>query len=293
MYKTLSALAILAISVAAQGPAKQFAAARKTFRAAPAKPGSQARFMRAWGELEKAGFFNCGASEKQAQGVLGEPDKVIEKSKKKSLIYEFMVLNTSNGVVTSVVDRRGLPKKPAVPLGRLDWKPGDDQKWTVGFRMANKVKVLNEYVRVGETVQDWRELTTFEFWPKMRARLDAAKFVDSFRKRLEQIAKAEGAKFTWNILAKNASKVVYEWTISGGAKRRAERELATMINAERDIYRIAYTCKGLESDAERRAGWIDALKASRFVLSDAGRKWVQENLRRASKPAATPSRSGR
>jgi hypothetical protein len=108
-------------------------------------------------------------------------------------------------------------------------------KWEWGYGGENKQQGMNEYVHLGETVQNWKELVTEQYVFMFDENL-LSKYVSIIESQLRNGSK----DFKWTVIEKNDSSIVYEWSHKGSGVYPPTYEVAKLIVANGGLYRLAY-----------------------------------------------------
>jgi hypothetical protein len=153
----------------------------------------------------------------------------------------------------------------------------------VGWKVARSqeernVRRMKEYVREGETLDNWTELITWQSFKKGSNSVPPETAVNRSREFIQAICPG----VVWNIIERKEKVIVYEWRISNCNPGRVELEtLAKSIERSRlnpkveleklttdqhiinlytegewTIWIIGYTAKVKELSKEKRAEWI-------------------------------------
>ena len=130
----------------------------------------------------------------------------------------------------------------------------DGRGWTIGHRQENGTEILTEYVRPGQTVENWQELVTSTVFHQ-------AVPIDAFVNRLRS-SLAEGCpSLVWNLIQQDQRTAIYEFRDDGCGGFEATSEIDRVtIESDRRMYRLAYAAKTKGPLAPtRRKEWLDIL----------------------------------
>jgi len=159
------------------------------------------------------------------------------------------------------------------PMG-VGWKLG--RQWE-----QREVQHLKEFVREGETLDNWTDLITWHALKKGSTPVPLETLLNSQREAIRAICPS----LVWNIIERKERAVLYEWRISNCKPSKAELEklakgqgairpdpkvvlekftadqhaIDLYIEGEWTIWRISYTAKVKELAKEKRAEWIQWL----------------------------------
>lgn len=131
----------------------------------------------------------------------------------------------------------------------VDFKK-DGRDWVQGFKGEGIV----EYVVDGQTVENWKELFTIQFYSKLNITLPD--YYSAFVEGLQQKVKE---KVNSKILEQTDNSILFEWSIESGPEAQHEWVMVKKVDPQL-ITIMRYTTKNL-SEAEKVAPiWIEILK---------------------------------
>ncbi len=136
----------------------------------------------------------------------------------------------------------------------------DDRKWTLGFEHEDEGSWLKEYVLDGQSVDNWTELVTEQFFPDSQPKATARQFMESF---VEKIHKAS-PKVVFQVLSEADTDVLFQWQIKGDPNNQDQFELDRIVSGRTGLHFLHYVIKPTMSDAQRTK-WMDLLKAAKVV----------------------------
>jgi hypothetical protein len=132
----------------------------------------------------------------------------------------------------------------------------DGRKWEEGFRDDAGTKGLVEYVIAGETVKDWSELVTVNYFQG----LEGADLMDRFVTFTKQGLYKQCGAVKWEDLATKKDGVIYAWTAQqcqGGWPDQTE--VARVIKGKKGLYVLHYATKKVPMPKENRSAWFSLL----------------------------------
>jgi hypothetical protein len=193
------------------------------------------------------------------KGAVGDPDDKTGRNGDEKWAYGFMALEFRRGRLYQAVDMRGLRRLPdAAAAWRL---PLDVREWSVGHRIANQSGSVAEWVRNGETVQDWTRLFTVQRMFRRGGTTSARDLV----KKIEADVKRVCPNAEVKVLRDGAKDLLYEWRIPEGSRLAAQHEIARIVIGKNDAHRIAYKGRGAQLPSEERARWLEHIREARLV----------------------------
>jgi hypothetical protein len=152
------------------------------------------------------------------------------------------------------------------------------ERWKVAQQKQTEVWRVKEFVREGETSDNWTEQIYWWSFKKGSTSVPPETEVNRSREFIQAICPG----VVWNIIERKEKVIVYEWRISNCNPGRAELEtlakghggirpgpkveldkltgdqhvINLYIEGEWTIWRIGYTAKVKELSKEKRAEWI-------------------------------------
>ena len=139
----------------------------------------------------------------------------------------------------------------AVSLDVVSWG------WEVGFAGDQGDDAIAEFVRPGETVENWTELVTMQSFMKRPSRnLRADALMDGLRSRMAQRC----PDVVWDVLESSEREVLYECHIRDCAPHPDQHEIARFLENQTTVFRVAYSARGGDRSEETRTRWLERLQ---------------------------------
>lgn len=138
----------------------------------------------------------------------------------------------------------------------------DNREWILGWSIEQdrtqtppKGTVFQEYVLKGETVQNWSELVTIQFFPELQDKVSLENFEQSNKANMLKIC----SNVQWKTLSSNDKERVWEWSIKNCAGQSDQSEIARIIKTKEGIHVFHYAIKKSNfSDVDRKL-WLNNL----------------------------------
>jgi hypothetical protein len=133
-----------------------------------------------------------------------------------------------------------------------------DFRLELGWKLANSAKGPNhssiaEYVREGDDINNWKELVTLQTWGKSSHQPPP----DEMLKSLQTTRDKECPNSTlWNVIAKEATSILYEWHAKPCLGWPEQCEIARLIIGNRLVFALRYAAKRPQLPPETRSKWI-------------------------------------
>lgn len=141
----------------------------------------------------------------------------------------------------------------------------DNRNWKLGWSAAEEAKkhqkpyeqVFDEYVLEGETVNNWSELVTIQFFPITNAQVTLKAFETANKDEMMKTC----PNANWRTLYSQKTEVMWEWDIKGCAKAEDQSEIARVVKTKAGIHVFHYAIKKSPMPQEVKKTWEANLKA--------------------------------
>ena len=152
---------------------------------------------------------------------------------------------------------------------RLQFSLPENEGWTLGYENFVHAPMggaggtsIEEYVRPGQTVEDWSELVTV-----MKTFRGFGESPKSFYKKLTETREDNCPGSTrWNIIEEEDKAILYEWWATPCMGFGEQHEVAVILDGRRDRFLLRYTSMSAEMEPERRSQWIEVFKAANVII---------------------------
>lgn len=143
--------------------------------------------------------------------------------------------------------------------------PFDATGWRVGHAKdaGRGVGTITEFVRQGESIDDWSELITIQLIEDLKGREADEAVAELFEDQVTDYAHVEHG-----VIESDEWSVLYEWSIHDSAPHPDQHEIARMIEGEQGVHRVAYVKKGPRLADEERSRWIQLLRNAYVVKGE-------------------------
>lgn len=133
----------------------------------------------------------------------------------------------------------------------LDWKAANN--------VERRGRVLIEYVRRGDDINNWKELFTYQNFGLRGKHQTPEEELNALKALREK--ECPGAT-EWNVLEQNENSILYEWQAKPCLGWPEQHEIARIIFAKHNLFFLRYTAKVQQLDPETRTQWINTFKAA-------------------------------
>lgn len=139
---------------------------------------------------------------------------------------------------------------------------GDERVWDIGHNAGDQLQRVTEFVRPGQTVDNWTELVT---WQALNKAFDLGSVEDhmaAYKKDLG--ARCPGS--TMEVIRQMPDGSLYESHIVNCEQGAEEYELARVLDGTSNRFVVRYGVRGeVTMTPERRAEWIEKLMAVQII----------------------------
>lgn len=140
--------------------------------------------------------------------------------------------------------------------------PFVSEAWEVGYSAENEVQRVVEYVRPGQTVENWLELVTVQTFNKAAGVGSVEDSLSVYRRDL--LSRCPDSKV--NILRQSSADVVYEAYVMGCAEGPEEHVLARVLDGAFNRFVVQYSVREAATMApSRQTDWIEKLMSVQIV----------------------------
>lgn len=136
-------------------------------------------------------------------------------------------------------------------------KPVFDQRsWKLGWSQGKEGAVLEEYVLDGESVENWSELVTVQFFPGLQAKTNPDIFEASQRRNMALVCPA----VQWESLHQAADERIWKWSITGCTGQVDQSEIARLKRTDEGFHVWHYAIKKAPIPPEQEKAWLENLR---------------------------------
>jgi uncharacterized protein YihD (DUF1040 family) len=157
---------------------------------------------------------------------------------------------------------------PAASTERPDIKFLIFPYWTLGNQaMTPGGATIEEYTPPGQTVLDWRELFTWQYFPNWPGQATPRAIMDD----LKRIRVSQNPKTEWKIITTTKDSIIYEWKVRKSGHDEYVPgigdyyEIARIVLGTDGIYIFRYTTKKADFSLHDRREWARTLKKIELI----------------------------
>lgn len=127
----------------------------------------------------------------------------------------------------------------------------DDKQWDLGWSNKSEDVYILEFVPKGQTVENWKELITFEFYPGLQKKINCSQFANGFLQRLT----TDEPKVRVMSYLDKPDNAIFEWVLNGSAKNADQDELDRCIFGKQGLHMVHYVKKTKSLSLAERTKW--------------------------------------
>lgn len=140
---------------------------------------------------------------------------------------------------------------------RLDLPTDNKNQWKIGYEAAAGGAAIVEFVSNGETVEDWSQLLTVQYFSN-QALGNTPISPQDFAEEIRLISEQKFENIEWNVIKKSPNDIVYEWILPKGFEENPPQdEIVKILKTSSGLFRIAYTKKVASLTPEERTRWTE------------------------------------
>ncbi len=132
----------------------------------------------------------------------------------------------------------------------------DGREWVLGHQASEKGVQIEEYVLTGESVENWSELITWQYFPGWQERSNAFGIMSQYR--FLRMSRSPGVQ--WEVLAENDNSVLYKWEIENDPAVGDYFELSRIIEGSRGVHFLHYAAKNRQIFLNNLSAWIGSFQ---------------------------------
>lgn len=139
----------------------------------------------------------------------------------------------------------------------------DPKDWEVGFNQKTETGYIVEFVPKGQTVENWNELITLNFFPGLEKRVDCDEFAEGFVDQLKE----SDPKIKVTVIKAEEDNTIFEWSVNGSTKNPDQDELDRVIRGKQGLHMVHYVKKCKSFTEAERIKWLKFLDSATLVDS--------------------------
>ena len=146
---------------------------------------------------------------------------------------------------------------PAASAERPDFKFLRFPTWNLAYQAAApNGAIIEEYTPFGQSVHDWRQMFTWQYFPEWPAHATPR----SIMGELKDLRMSRNPDTEWKIITQTYDSIVYEWKVSDEPGVGAYYEIARIVQGADGIHMFRYATKSASVSLHDRREWARTLK---------------------------------
>jgi len=133
----------------------------------------------------------------------------------------------------------------------------NNHQWKVGWSDIKPELVTIEYLRRGQSIHDWKELITTQFFPGYPTQITPKMIVLKFLNSLQQ----KGFSPAVNFYTESNHEIIFEFQIFS-PDAQAQDEIQKVIRTPKGIHIVHYVVKQADMGEKEREKWLSFIKAT-------------------------------
>lgn len=133
----------------------------------------------------------------------------------------------------------------------------DDRSWKLGWSQNQDAAIYEEYVVNGESVENWSELVTIQFFPGLQTQTHPEIFEANQQASLSSVC----PEVKWESLSQSEDERIWKWSIKGCPGQPDQSEIARLKKTDGGFHLWHYAIKKSPMPSENETLWLEKLKA--------------------------------
>lgn len=136
----------------------------------------------------------------------------------------------------------------------------DDRKWVLGWSKPKETEgpeIFDEYVLEGETVDNWSELVTVQFFAGLNKKITLELFEYGTKLGITTLC----PKATWQTISQKQKERMWQFTIKDCSPQSDQLELARLVDTDEGYYLFHYAIKKVSLPEDKYKTWVNNLLA--------------------------------
>jgi hypothetical protein len=163
-------------------------------------------------------------------------------------------------VLLALISSSANAKKPTEIPERWSFR-FDDREWHLGYQAGNRQEAIREYVLVGQTVENWKELVTSHYFAHD---VPLSSYFEQVKAGL-----ARGCEsLSISVLEESENTMLYEWRHDGCQGYPPQHQLERATRTGKETLVLSFVEKTPQLSPEKRSAWLTILKDASIPPAD-------------------------
>lgn len=141
----------------------------------------------------------------------------------------------------------------------------DGRQWELGWSQNKNAAgtgqlVFDEYVLKGETVENWSELVTIQFFPGLNQQTNLDVFEGSLKNNIMNVCPAA----VWDSFEQQKNERYWQFTVTNCKGQPNQSELVRAVKTNEGIHLFHYAIKKAPMPEDVRKTWLSNLKSMKI-----------------------------
>lgn len=140
----------------------------------------------------------------------------------------------------------------------------DERSWKLGWSQNKDGGVFEEYVLDGESVENWSELVSIQFFPGLEEKTN----LDIFEAAQKRNAALVCPSIKWEPIYQAEDERIWKWSITECPGQPDQSEIARLKRTDEGFHVWHYAIKKSPIPLEKEEIWLEKLKAFKVVKGE-------------------------
>lgn len=136
----------------------------------------------------------------------------------------------------------------------------DARAWKLGWSQNQGGAVFEEYILDGDSVENWSELVTVQFFPGLQKQTKPDIYEAALKSQLSSVCPS----IVWDSLYQSDDERIWKWHIQGCPGQPDQSEIARLKQTSSGFHVWHYAIKKAPMPADNENVWLENLKAIRI-----------------------------
>jgi hypothetical protein len=140
----------------------------------------------------------------------------------------------------------------------------DTREWHLGHQAANRQEAIREYVVVGQTVDDWKELVTSHYFA---SGVPLHGYVEQVKAGLSRGCPS----LSTSVLEESEDTIIWEWRHEGCQGYPPQHQIDRVSRSGKEMLVLSFVEKTPQLSQEKRTAWLKILQDASILPADGSR----------------------
>jgi len=137
----------------------------------------------------------------------------------------------------------------------------DNRQWELAFSDATESQSIQEYVLVGETIDNWTELVTVQIFYGLQTQTTCEQYMEKMMEMLKNVCPTTAA----TVISKGENEILFSWEIKDCPGQENQFEIDRVLAGKEALYILHYVTKKPIASSGKRDEWVKALSSAKLT----------------------------